>query len=72
MQPLVGVELLVTTGNHPNQAMTFINFLVVNTPSVYNVIIGCLTLNALRVVTSTYHLAMNFPTATGVGVIYGN
>ena len=49
-----------------------INFLVVNQPSVYNVIIGRPTLNGMRAVTSTYHLMMKFPSRNGIGTIRGN
>lgn len=48
------------------------NFLVVDTLDVYNAIIVKLTLNALRVVTSTYHLALKFPTPVEIGVVQGN
>jgi hypothetical protein len=43
-----------------------VDFLVVNRPSAYNVIVGRPSLNKLRVVTSTYHLMMKFPTPEGV------
>jgi hypothetical protein len=43
-----------------------VDFLVVNPPSAYNVIVGWPSLNKLRVVTSTYHLMMKFPTLEGV------
>lgn len=70
--PLRGVELLVTIGNHLAQAKIFTNFLMVDTPSIYNVIIRRPTLNALRVVASTCHLIMKFPTVIEVGMVYGN
>lgn len=50
-------------------AVTMVDFLVVKAHSSYNAILGCPTLNHLRVVTSTYHLKMNFPTPVGVGKI---
>ncbi len=49
-----------------------VSFLVVNLPSAYNAIIGRPTLNALRVVTSTFHLKLKFPTSNEVGEIYGD
>ena len=49
-----------------------VEFIVVDRPSVYNVIMGRPTLNALKAVVSTYHLAMKFPTESGVGVFRGN
>lgn len=48
------------------------NFLVVNAPRVYNVIIERPTLNPLRTVASIYHLALKFPTPARVGVVQGN
>ncbi|GMN65609.1 hypothetical protein TIFTF001_034668 [Ficus carica] len=49
-----------------------VEFIVVDRPSVYNVILGRPTLNAIKEVVSTYHLAMKFPTEGGVGVFRGN
>ena len=49
-----------------------VEFIVVDRPSVYNVILGRPTLNALKAVVSTYHLAMKFPTSDGIGVFRGN
>ncbi|RRT37856.1 hypothetical protein B296_00050352 [Ensete ventricosum] len=42
---------------------------VVNFPSAYNAIIGCLTLNRLKVVVSTYHRLLKFSTRAGVGEV---
>ena len=46
-----------------------VDFLLVDQPSAYNAIIGWLTLNALRAVVSTYHLAMKFPVGDLVGEV---
>lgn len=43
-----------------------------DTPGVYNTIIERPTLNALIVVTSTYHLALKFPMLVGVRVVCGS
>lgn len=72
IQPNGGVELLVTMGTYPAQAAILTNFLMVDTPDIYNAIIGCPTMNTLRAVASTYHLALKFPTPARVGVILGN
>ena len=72
VQPDGSIELPVTAGSSPNQSTVMTNFLIVNTPSVYNVILGRPTLNALRAVTSTYHLSMKFPTTQGIGEVSGN
>ncbi|KAL5543990.1 hypothetical protein UlMin_007774 [Ulmus minor] len=43
-----------------------------NCPSSYNAIIGRPTLNAIRAVTSTYHLLVKFPTVGGIGILKGD
>ena len=47
-------------------------FLVVDCSSAYNAILGRLTLNSWKAVTSTYHLIIKFPTDYGVGELQGN
>ena len=47
-------------------------FLVVDRPASYNVIMGTPWLNAMRAIPSTYHLCLKFPTPNGVEVIWGN
>lgn len=59
-------------GSHSTQATISTNFLIVDALGVYNAIIKKPTLNALRVIASTYQLALKFPTPAGVGVIHGN
>ena len=49
-----------------------IDFLIANCPSTYNINLGRPALNKLKVVTSTYHLKVKFPTAYGVGEIKGD
>lgn len=66
------VELLVTVGSHPVQATMLPNFLVVDTPRVYKAIIRRPTLNDLRAIASTYHLALKFSTPSRIGVVHGN
>ena len=48
-----------------------LNFLVVDCPSSYNVIIGRPTLNKWKAATSTYCLKVKFPTDNGVGEVKG-
>ena len=48
-----------------------LTFLVVDCPSAYNIIPGCTALNAFQAVTSTFHLAIKFPTDLGVGTVRG-
>ena len=66
------ITLPVTMGEDLAQITRMVNFLVVDRPSVYNAIIGRPTLNAMRAVTSTYHLMMKFPTENGIGVVIGS
>ena len=49
-----------------------LNFLVVNCPSSYNVIIGRPTLNRWKSAMSTYCLKVKFPTENGVGEVKGD
>ena len=67
VKPLGVVSLIIEAGTYSKQVRTLVEFLVVNCPSAYNVIIGRPTLNKLRVVTSTYHLLVRFPTEHGIG-----
>jgi hypothetical protein len=42
------VSLMIEAGTYPKQVTTSVEFLVVDCPSAYNVIIGLPTLNKLR------------------------
>nr|XP_023882263.1 uncharacterized protein LOC111994609 [Quercus suber] len=66
------VTLTVTVGTDPKQLTRQIDFLVVDSPSSYNVIIGRPALNKWKASTSTYCLKMKFPTDDGVGEIIGD
>lgn len=56
------ITMFVLVGKAPRISVTMVDFLVVKAPSSYKAILGCPTLNNLRVVMSTYHLKMKFPT----------
>ena len=56
------ITLNVTVGTHPRQLTRQLDFLVVDCPSLYNVIIGRPTLNRWKASTSTYCLKVKFPT----------
>ncbi|XP_059638751.1 uncharacterized protein LOC132281026 [Cornus florida] len=43
-----------------------VDFVVVDCPSSYNIILGRTTLNAMKAITSTYHLLMRFLTEYGL------
>ena len=72
MHPLGAVTLLVTVSDYPQQITKDVTFLVVDCSSAYNVILGRPTLNSWKVVTSTYHLLIKFPTEYGVGEVRGD
>ncbi|XP_023910821.1 uncharacterized protein LOC112022458 [Quercus suber] len=63
------VTLTVIAGTYPAQVTKEIDFLIVDCPSTYNIILGRPTLNRLGAATSTYYLKVKFPTAHGVGEI---
>ena len=66
------IQVPVTFGVHPTKVTQMVDFLLVDQPSAYNAIIGRPTLNALRAVISTYHLAMKFPAGDQVGEVRGD
>ena len=57
------ITLIVIAGTYPTQVTKEIDFLIVDYPLTYNIILGRLALNRLKAVTSTYHLKVKFPTA---------
>ena len=66
------MTLTVTVGTYPKQLTHQLNFLVVDCPSSYNVIIGRPTLNRWKLATSTYFLKVKFPTENEVGEVRGD
>ncbi|XP_050281388.1 uncharacterized protein LOC126722250 [Quercus robur] len=72
VQPVGTISLSVVVGAYPRQVTKDVNFLVVDCPSSYNVIIGRPTLNSWKAVTSTYHLSVKFATEHGVGQVQGD
>ena len=66
------VTLTIIAGTYPAQVTKEIDFLIVNCPSTYNIILGRPTLDRLRAATSTYYLKVKFPTAYRVGEIRGD
>ncbi|KAL5556087.1 hypothetical protein UlMin_038323 [Ulmus minor] len=63
------LNLPVELGSSPYQHIQAVDFVLVDFPSPYNAIIGRLTLNKIRAVTSTYHLLVKFPTVGGIGIL---
>ena len=63
------VTLTVTVGTYPKQLTRQLDFLVVDCPSSYNVIIGRPTLNKWKSAMSTNCLKVKFPIENGVGKV---
>ena len=63
------VTLTVTVGAYPRQLTRQLDFLVVDCPSSYNVIIGRRTLDRWKAATSTYCLKVKFPTKNDVSKV---
>ena len=70
--PLGTFTLPMTVGDYPQQISKDVTFLVVDCSFAYNAILGWLTLNSWKTVTSTYHLMVKFPTEYGVGEVRGD
>ena len=66
------VTLTVTVGTQPRQLTCQLDFLEVDCPSSYNVIIGRPTLNRWKVAMSTYCLKVKFLTDNRVGEVRGD
>ena len=70
--PLGSTQLVLTLRNPSCQAATAVKFLIVDAPSAYNMLLGNPSLNALKVVSSAYHMVIKFPTENGIGVVRGD
>ncbi|GAV60876.1 hypothetical protein CFOL_v3_04404 [Cephalotus follicularis] len=68
VHPLGSIDLLVVASTDSRQ----MTFLVVDTPSPYNVIIGPPGLNLMEAIVSTRHLLMKFSTKFGEGEVRGD
>ncbi|XP_013607919.1 PREDICTED: uncharacterized protein LOC106314623 [Brassica oleracea var. oleracea] len=49
-----------------------VEFLVIDRPTSYNVIVGTPWLNSMQAVPSTYHMCLKFPTPRGIEAIWGD
>ncbi|GAV64769.1 hypothetical protein CFOL_v3_08284, partial [Cephalotus follicularis] len=72
VHPLGSIDLSLVTCMTPRQTQVQMIFLVVDTPSSYNSIIGRPSLNLLEAIVSTRHLVKKFPTRFGVGQVIGD
>ena len=72
MYPKGIMTLTVRVETHPRQRTRQLDFLVVECPSSYNVIIRRLTLNRWKATTSTYYLKVKFISESSVGEVKGD
>ena len=70
--PFGSIQLVLTMGETPCQAMTTTRFLIVDAPSAYNMLLGKPSLNAIKAIPSIYHMMIKFPTINGVGMVRGD
>ncbi|GAV92346.1 LOW QUALITY PROTEIN: hypothetical protein CFOL_v3_35725, partial [Cephalotus follicularis] len=71
IHPLGSINLFVVAGMAPRTQVEM-TFLVVDTPTPYNAIVGRPGLNLMEAIVSTRHLLMKFPTRFGVGEVRGD
>ena len=72
MLPLGSIQLVLTLGDPPCQATTTARFLILDSPSAYNMLLGRPSLNAIKAIPSAYHMMIKFPTTSGVGMVRGD
>ena len=66
------INLPLTVGEKPNRATVCVDFVVIKRQSPFNAIMGRPTLMALKAIMSMHHLALKFPTESGVGIVRGS
>ena len=72
VMPLGSMILPVVIGEAPLQQNVMTNFLVVDTPSVFNAILGRPFLSDIQGVLSTHHNVLKFPVGTRAGEVKGD
>ena len=66
------ILLPMTLGEYPRQSCVMADFLVIDQPSAFNVVLGRPSLRELRAITSIHHQFMKFPMPHGVGEVKGD
>ena len=69
---LGSIQLILTLRDPPCQVTTAVKFLIVDASSAYDMSLGRPSLNALRVLPSTYYMVIKFLTENEVGVVRGD
>ena len=69
MLPLGSIQLVHTLGDPSCQATTAVRFLIVDSPSAYNMLLSRPSLNSIRAIPFAYHTMIKFPTASRVGMV---
>ncbi|CAL8157340.1 unnamed protein product [Prunus armeniaca] len=72
VQPVGNISLPIAFGVAPRKTMTYDQFLIVDCPMAYNVIIGRTALTRVKAHLSPHMLLMKFPTRNGTGIIRGD
>ncbi|XP_062103137.1 uncharacterized protein LOC133814158 [Humulus lupulus] len=65
------IELPVTLGEYPVLVTKMFEFIAMDTPSAYNILLGRPTLIRMGAVTSIRHLVVKFPMPSGIGILKG-
>lgn len=71
LAPLGQVSLPVSMGDYPAITTGSVYFLVIDAPSVYNVILGRPSLNRFQAVVSMFHIKIKFPVNELIGEVRG-
>ena len=69
LTPIGSIKLAMMVGTYPQILIIVANFLVMDCPSTFNVMLARPALKELRAITSIYHLLMKFPTLNGVSQV---
>ncbi|CAL9004171.1 unnamed protein product [Prunus brigantina] len=72
VQPVGSISLPIAFGIAPRKTMTYDQFLIVDCPTAYNVIIGRTALTRVKAHLSPHMLLMKFPTCNGTGAVRGD
>ncbi|KAK6140854.1 hypothetical protein DH2020_025386 [Rehmannia glutinosa] len=72
VEPLGQFTLPMSLGDLPMQKTRMVTFLVVDSYSTYNVIIGRPALNSFQAIVATFHMKLKFVVGDGVGEVLGN